>query len=165
MARFYMSIFIILSFVAGIVALALTTDGIEMHVAPALSGYQDLPIVFRQEEILVPPQAFAGRTLVTQFNQGSDIAHTTIFRIPDNVSEARVAADLAQPRQTLADATPAWLFRAVAVGSPDRAARRRVVRCGRHRAGTLPGDRPIASKTPRALHRDRGATHVPRARP
>jgi hypothetical protein len=121
MARLYVQIFIILAFVAGLVSLVLTTNGVESHIAPALRGYQELPIIVRQDDILTPPQAFAGRTLITQINQGPEIAHTAIFRVPDDVSEARLAADLSQPRQRLADAMPTWFYRALAVGMPDRA--------------------------------------------
>jgi hypothetical protein len=87
-----------------------------------LEGYPELTMRVTEETIEAPARVAAGRALVVQQNDSTETAHFFIARIPDDVTEDRLGADLAIERVTAADQTPEWLFRSTFVGNPDRAA-------------------------------------------
>lgn len=81
-----------------------------------LAGHTTMTITITADAIVVPADAPAGPTLVTQVNETEEVAHVSILRIPDEVSDERLAATLKS------SVTPDWLATARLVGNPDRAA-------------------------------------------
>lgn len=81
-----------------------------------LAGYPDVLIRITDMDIEAPETAPAGRVLLIQRNDSQTDAHFFILRVPDEVTEAQVAADLAT------EAIPDWFYQSRFVGNPDRAA-------------------------------------------
>lgn len=109
--------------------LALVALGVSREIASArvidpslvdsrLTGYPDVIIRIEDEAIEVPATITAGRTLVVQENNTAHEAHFFILRLPDNVADEQIAADVAN----LVASTPEWFYRSTLVGNPDRAA-------------------------------------------
>ncbi|HEY7036262.1 MAG TPA: hypothetical protein VH482_33350 [Thermomicrobiales bacterium] len=83
-----------------------------------MAGYPEVKIRIGDEAIEVPSVIAAGRSLVVQENATAEAAHFFLARIPDDIPDERVAADVAD----VAGDTPEWFYRAKLVGNPDRAA-------------------------------------------
>lgn len=84
-------------------------EATDAPVAAELAGYPELLLRLSETGVEVPDRVTAGRTLVIQENLGPEDAHLFLLRVPDDVSETDLVADLAIERRTMADETPEWL--------------------------------------------------------
>ena len=89
---------------------------------PRLAGYPELVIRITPETIELPLQVLAGRTLVVEENTAGGVGHVAVARLPEDLADDQLRADLSVPRRDLGEATPEWFYRSTFVGNPDRAA-------------------------------------------
>jgi hypothetical protein len=92
----------------------------DLAIDPRLADYPQLVIELNEERIEAPAAVAAGPTLLIEENPIEGPGHAFVLRVPDDVSDADLAASLGNAAPV--EETPEWFWRAAFLGNGDRAA-------------------------------------------